>query len=164
MKKKLNLGCGKDIRKDYLNVDFIKSKGVDLVYDLNKLPYPFKDNSFEEIIILSVLEHLDNAWDVINELYRIGKPNCIVQIVVPHFSSGNAWSNIQHKRLFSSTCFEQENILDKFEVIENVLAFVGFPRKSLKHRFANKFIGFYEYNLAYLFQGGDIRIKLRIIK
>ena len=41
MKEKLNLGCGNDIRADYLNLDLSAIEGIDVVHDLNMLPLPF---------------------------------------------------------------------------------------------------------------------------
>ena len=58
--KKLNLGSGEDIKKDYVNLDAVKLKGVDIVYNLNKYPWPLKDNEFDFIYCNNVLEHLDS--------------------------------------------------------------------------------------------------------
>lgn len=38
---KLNLGCGKDIKPDYINLDLRKVNGVDIMCSLNSFPYPF---------------------------------------------------------------------------------------------------------------------------
>ena len=57
--KKLNLGCGKKILKGYINLDCVKFPGVDKVHNLNKYPWPFKDNEFDEIYCDNILEHLD---------------------------------------------------------------------------------------------------------
>jgi len=48
-KKKLHLGCGKIIKEGYVNLDIQKLPGVDVIHDLNKFPYPFKDNSFQNL-------------------------------------------------------------------------------------------------------------------
>ena len=160
--KKLNLGCGTDIRKDYLNVDFVKEKGVDLKYNLNKLPLPFKDNSFEEILLLNILEHVNEPWLFMNEIFRIGEKGCIVKIVMPHAGSGNAWADMQHKRPFTKQCFEHKNILNKFEVIKNEITF---PKRNFwLKRFANKYYGFYEHNLCYIFMCGDLHVELKVKK
>lgn len=47
--KKLNFGCGKDIRKDYINADITTLEGVDKIFDFNVFPYPFLDGEFNEI-------------------------------------------------------------------------------------------------------------------
>jgi predicted SAM-dependent methyltransferase len=46
---KLNLGCGKDIRKGWTNLDCVNLPGVDIVHNINYLPLPFNDNEFDEI-------------------------------------------------------------------------------------------------------------------
>ena len=52
---KINLGCGRNIMKGYVNVDKIKLRGVDVVHDLDKFPYPFKENSVDEIYARYIL-------------------------------------------------------------------------------------------------------------
>ena len=46
--KKLNFGCGKDIREGWVNLDCVALPGIDAIHDLNKFPLPFEDNSFDE--------------------------------------------------------------------------------------------------------------------
>ena len=55
---KLNLGCGKDIKPGFINVDYIKHNGVDVVLNLETIPYPFKSKSVDYIMMSHVLEHL----------------------------------------------------------------------------------------------------------
>ncbi len=104
--KKLNLGCGKDIKKDFVNLDAIQLPGVDIVHDLNKFPWPFKDNEFEHVMATSVLEHLNNLVKVIEELHRICKNNAIIDITVPHFSSLGAYIDPTHKNFFTYYTFD----------------------------------------------------------
>jgi predicted SAM-dependent methyltransferase len=53
---KLNLGCGTDIKTDFLNLDIRPLDGVDIVCDIQNL-YFIKDNSVEELLAYDVLEH-----------------------------------------------------------------------------------------------------------
>ncbi|MCM2264660.1 MAG: DUF4214 domain-containing protein [Desulfuromonadales bacterium] len=58
--RKLNLGCGFDIRPDYLNIDLHEVHNPDLVADvtrLGKLPPDF----YEEILASDILEHLPRS-------------------------------------------------------------------------------------------------------
>lgn len=43
--KKVNLGCGKDIRKGWVNVDKIDIDDVDIKHDLDSFPYPFEEHA-----------------------------------------------------------------------------------------------------------------------
>ena len=43
--KRLNLGSGTDIRKDWVNLDTAALEVVDVVHDINKLPLPFGEST-----------------------------------------------------------------------------------------------------------------------
>jgi len=104
--KKLNLGCGRDIREGYVNLDSAKLPGVQVVHDIRKLPLPFKQEEFEEILCNDILEHLDDYVPAVRELRRILKPGGKLLIRVPHFTSRNNFADPTHKRLFSVSTFE----------------------------------------------------------
>ena len=55
--KKLNLGCGKDIREGFINSDIRDLPGVDYILDIEKIPYPFNENTFDFVLALNILEH-----------------------------------------------------------------------------------------------------------
>ena len=101
---KLNLGCGKDMRPGYVNLDLLQRDGVDLIHDLNKTPYPFEDNQFDEIIANNILEHVYDVVKTLEEIYRISKPGAIIKATVPY---GSNWvAHIDHKRGFNYTTFK----------------------------------------------------------
>ena len=97
----LNLGCGRFAKPGFVNVDWVKVPGVDVVHDLSLLPYPFEDNSFERIEADHVLEHLPEVFEVMRELHRLLKPGGDLVLRVPHFSRG--FSHPEHKRGFDAT-------------------------------------------------------------
>ena len=66
---RLNVGCGTDVRPDWVNLDIAPLPGVDVVHDLNDLPLPFEDERFAEIECRDVLEHLDYTR-LLRELHR----------------------------------------------------------------------------------------------
>ncbi len=107
MIKKLNLGCGKDYKEGFINVDFCVGDTfkVDVNHNLEKFPYPFKDNEIDYILMDNVLEHLEDKIKVVEELHRISKPNATIEIYVPHCSSSMAFGNPTHKSFFSSSTF-----------------------------------------------------------
>lgn len=99
---KLHLGCGHEYWKDYVNCDIDNRLKADKYFDLNMTPYPFKDNSIDEIQLHHVLEHLDNPITVLEELWRISKDKTKIVIAVPHFSHFTAHGDLTHKRTYSS--------------------------------------------------------------
>lgn len=95
---KLNLGAGKNILKGYVNLDIIQ--GGDVVHNLEIIPYPFKDNTFDEVVIFHVLEHIENQIGLFNELNRICKNNAVIKIVVPYFASPSYYIDPSHRCKF----------------------------------------------------------------
>lgn len=98
---RLNLGCGRFPKPGYWNVDWAPTPGVDQVADLSKFPYPFADESFDEITCDHVLEHLPDAFGTMRELHRVLRPGGRAIIRVPHFSRG--FTHAEHQRGFDAT-------------------------------------------------------------
>ncbi|MBI2629014.1 methyltransferase domain-containing protein [Candidatus Pacearchaeota archaeon] len=104
--KKLNLGCGKDLKRGYVNLDSVKLPGVDIVQDLNKYPWKIKSNEFDEIYCDNVLEHLETITKPMEEIWRITKNRGKIIIKVPNYPSIWAFSDPTHKSVFTYTSLD----------------------------------------------------------
>ena len=104
--KKLNLGCGKDIKEGWVNLDIADLEGVDIVFDLNNLPLPFKDNEFDYILCNDIIEHILDYIPLMKELHRILKDGAIIEIKVPHYTYSRAYADPTHVRYFSMELFD----------------------------------------------------------
>ena len=104
---KLNLGCGQNKRDGFVNIDKYATFAPDLVWDLERTPYPFEDGSVTEIAATHVLEHLGQTTDlflaIIKELHRILAPGGTIEIKVPHFQSDGYWGDPTHVRPITPT-------------------------------------------------------------
>lgn len=106
-KKKLNLGCGPDYKKGWINLDYHTRYKLDIVHNLDKSPYPFKDKTFDHIYCSHILEHVTDLFKTLKELERILKVNGTLHIRVPHFSNGNGYNDLTHRRFFGWFTFDQ---------------------------------------------------------
>jgi SAM-dependent methyltransferase len=95
---KLNLGCGEDTKAGYLNVDICGTP--EMVCDLSSFPWPWQDNSVEEVYSCHFLEHVPDFEKTILEIHRILKPDGIIHFRVPHFRNPLAVWNL-HRWAFS---------------------------------------------------------------
>jgi hypothetical protein len=99
---KLNMGCGNNKSKSHLNVDLSPVCEPDLVADLEVMPWPWQDNSIEEVVFNHCLEHLGRDPRVFlamfKELYRICRDGACVKIAVPHPRHDNFINDPTHVR------------------------------------------------------------------
>lgn len=123
--RKLNLGCGEVYKEGWINVDSREGIRSDMVWDLNKTPYPFNDNTFELILMESVLEHLNDPIKVLKEIIRIGKKGGKIVVLVPHSNYYAATTDIQHKTFFTENSFDKQ-LLKEYELEELKLIGVSF--------------------------------------
>jgi hypothetical protein len=105
---KLNLGSGRNPRTGYINVD--KFGAPDVAHDLEKLPWPWKENSVGEVALNHVLEHLGETTEVyigiIKELYRVCAPGATIHITVPHPRHDDFLTDPTHVRVVTPQSFE----------------------------------------------------------
>lgn len=96
--KKLNLGCGADIKPGWINCDYVPASGVDHVIDLTR-PLPFPDSSADEIYASHVLEHIPEPLKLLLECHRVLKSGGTLIIRVP-YGIGPRNPDLQHIRYF----------------------------------------------------------------
>jgi SAM-dependent methyltransferase len=180
--KNLNIGCGRVKKEGFIGVDILKLPGVDVIHDLNKFPYPFKENEIDEIFMDQCLEHLDNPINALKELYRISKNGAKITIGVPYFRSFYSVIDPTHKNFFTAhyfdyfdpnsffydkysyfkdTKFKVENIEFDREVVKGPKT--GIIYKTINY-IANKNPKYYEKKLSHLYPLNSITFYLKVIK
>ena len=107
---KLNLGCGDKKVAGYVNVD--KYGNPDLRIDLNIFPWPWKDNSIDEIYSYGYFEHAIQFMRTWRESHRVLIPNGILHLVVPHARSAQTPWPEQHLHQFSIYTFKHHLMYD----------------------------------------------------
>ncbi len=83
MNVRLNLGAGEWRPAGYVSVDL--DAGADVQHDLSVRPWPFADESADEVLAAHILEHFDKAAGVIflRECLRILAPGGLLRLAVP---------------------------------------------------------------------------------
>ena len=75
-KKKLILGAAGTAGKnpEEITIDDNPKQNPDVLHDLNRTPWPFRDNEFREVVCHHVIEHLENISGPLKELHRVCGP------------------------------------------------------------------------------------------
>lgn len=95
---RLNLGSGSAPQLDMVNVDRVDISGVDLVHDLDVLPWPFGDATVEMIMAQDVFEHVEDPVGFMTESHRVLESGGELLIKAPHFRHQDAFTDPTHRR------------------------------------------------------------------
>ena len=100
---KLNLGCGRKLLNGYINVD--KAGSPNIKHDLEEFPWPWENDSVEEILLDHVLEHLGKDTNIylaiMKEMYRVCRAGAKIRIIVPHFRHHSFFDDPTHVRVIT---------------------------------------------------------------
>lgn len=108
MSRTLNLGAGNHLAKGAVNHDLTRHRPeIDVVHDLNLVPWPWPDNSFDLVMASSVFEHLEiDLVRSLDECWRILRPSGKLRVKVPHWQHDNGYADPTHRWRFSPRSFD----------------------------------------------------------
>lgn len=127
VKKKLDIACGDNKREGFTGVDKYKTDSVDIVHDLTVYPWPFEDNSVDEIWCSHYIEHVVDLCAFYKEIYRIMKVGATGIICAPFGKNNRAWQDPTHVRaIVEESFFYLDKNFRKSNKLEHYLADVDF--------------------------------------
>ena len=171
----LDIGCGRRklpgaIGVDRRHVSFASDQEQrDIDHDLLSFPYPFPENFADAIHCSHVLEHLPPTNKVIEECYRLLKPNGLLFIECPHFSWVEAYRHYEHCHFFTAGSFSyfhpaNEVYHARFVQVWSEIFFDDFTY-VIGVGFLGKFCQrLYERHLAFIFPANVFQVLLRAVK
>lgn len=105
--KKLNVGCGRDILPEYVNLDISPDVGADLVADI-RYGIPAGHGEYDEVLCNNVLTQISDPQDfvrVMNELWRVTKHGGKTIVRVPLATDPCAFQDPMDVRRFTEESF-----------------------------------------------------------
>jgi len=101
----IDLGCGPWKAEGFIGVDIAPGPGVDLVADLSQR-FPFADSSVDRVRAHDLVEHLADRIHTMNEIWRICKPDGLVDIRVPSTDGRGAFQDPTHISFWNINSFK----------------------------------------------------------
>jgi SAM-dependent methyltransferase len=181
---RLDVGCGPRKLPGFVGIDVLEIAGVDIVHDLNLRPWPFADSAFQHVVCRHSLSHFDDLVVTMEELHRITAPGGVIEIVAPHFSSDNHFTDVTHRHSFgyrSMDYFCENGVFPyrysakaNFNLEEARISFVQAKafdvEKANPFRWVglewmiNRFPRFYEHFFAFILRANEVYFRLKVVK
>ena len=160
----LDFGCSTQKRDGAYGVDIDFTNKPDILFDLNKFPYPLRDSSVDRITAHHILEHLGDLYGIFREAYRVLKDGGDFFIEVPHFSCRVAYSEPEHNRYFSYFMFDKLIASIRCQVLKRQITFHKSFRRVGLQWIANRYPNAFERFWIYLFPAENVKLHLKIVK
>lgn len=128
---RLDVGCGSTKIDGFIGMDHLSLPGVDIVHDLNEIPWPFEDNSVKKIVFCHSLSHLENISSIMIECSRLLVPGGILEILAPHYSSDNYKTDPTHKMSLGVRSMN-------YFILNTDFGYTYIPEKNLFHMISSE--------------------------
>jgi SAM-dependent methyltransferase len=169
--RKLNLGSGRQRDPEAVNLDITTDTDPDVVHDLNVVPWPFPDGRFDHVDAIDVLEHLADPLAAMLEIHRVTRPGGTVKIIVPHFSSPNAFTDPTHRSFFGFRSLDYVTgavihdfyARERFRMLRREITFERGLLNRLVRRLANRYPERYERRWAWIFPAWFVVYELEVL-
>lgn len=103
--KILDVGCGINKFPGAIGLDSNPRSRADVLADLNHYPYPFRDNAFDGVRAIHVIEHVADVIRTMEEFWRLVRPGGRVWIVTPHYTDFSSFCDPTHRWHLNSYSF-----------------------------------------------------------
>jgi len=175
-KRTLDVGCGIKKFPGSIGIDRNPRTAADVICDLDHFPYPFRDNSFANLRVIHVIEHVSDVVRAMEEFYRIATPRGRIFLVTPHYTDFSSFCDPTHRwhlNTFSFRYFGEnhggfgyysEARFREIRVHVKLLALWRYLGFELLVNTFPRFRRFWEHYLCYVIRGKVMEFEFEAIK
>ena len=172
----LDVGCGINKLAGAIGIDRNPASRADVLCDLDRIPYPFRDSSFDRLQAVHVIEHVADVIRSMEEFHRLVRAGGEVIIVTPHYTDFSSFCDPTHRwhlNSFSLRYFGENHggfgyysdaRFEELSVHLKLLALWRWLGFELAVNASPRFRRFWEHYLCYVVRGKVIEWRLRVVK
>lgn len=168
----LDVGCGINKTPGAIGIDRNPASRADVICELDRYPYPFRDGSFTSLRAIHVIEHVADVLKTMEEFHRLLAPGGRALIVTPHYTDFSSFCDPTHRwhlNSYSLRYFGKDHAgfgyysRCRFREISTRVKLLALWRYLGFERLVNafpRFRRFWEHYLCYLIRGKVIEWEL----
>jgi len=171
----LDVGCGRNTRPGSIGVDSNRDTAADVLVDVNRGSMPFRDDVFDGLSMIHVIEHVEDVIRTVEEAHRVCRPGALIRIETPHYTDFSSFCDPTHRWHLNSFSFRYFTEAGGFSYysrrrLKERLVQVKLLRlwKLLGFEFAvNRFRGFrkfWEHYLCFIVRGKALIFEFEVVK
>ncbi len=172
----LDVGCGINKLPGAIGIDRNPSTRADVLCDLDRFPYPFRDGSFDKLQAIHVIEHVSDVIQTMDEFHRLLHPGGEALIVTPHYTDFSSFCDPTHRShltSFSLRYFTEKDFgfgyyssarFEEVSVHVTLLALWRYLGFEVAVNASRRFRRFWEHYLCYIVRGKVIEWRLKAMK
>ncbi len=174
--KVLDVGCGINKYPGALGVDRNRAGKADVICDLDRFPYPFSSDSFDELRAIHVIEHVADVIRTIEEFHRLVRPGGRIILETPHYTDFSSFCDPTHRwhlntysfRYFGDNhggfgYYSPVRLRETKLRVKLLALWRWFGCEFLVNRFP-RFRRFWEHYLCYLIRGKVMTFEFEVLK
>jgi SAM-dependent methyltransferase len=96
-KRTLDVGCGINKYPGAIGIDRNLASRADVVCDLDRFPWPLRDETFDHVRAVHVIEHVADVIKTVEEFWRLLRPGGTVYIATPHYTDFSSFCDPTHR-------------------------------------------------------------------
>jgi len=159
------VGCGINKLSGAIGIDRNPATRADVLCDLDRFPYPFRDGCFDKLQAIHVIEHVSDVIRTMEEFHRLLRPGGEAFIVTPHYTDFSSFCDPTHRwhlNSFSLRYFGEQHggfgyysgaRFEEVSVRVKLLALWRYLGFELAVNAWPRFRRFWEYYLCYVVRG-----------
>jgi ubiquinone/menaquinone biosynthesis C-methylase UbiE len=172
----LDVGCGINKLAGAIGIDRNPRSRADILCDLDRFPYPFRDSSFDRLQAVHVIEHVNDVLQTMEEFHRLVRPGGSIFLVTPHYTDFSSFCDPTHRwhlNSFSFRYFGEDNAgygyysavrLREKKVRVRLLALWRYMGFELLVNAFPRFRRFWEHYLCYVVRGKVMEFEFEVLK
>lgn len=105
MPRILDVGCGPHKYPGAIGIDMNPDTAADVRCHLDRGSLPFRDNAFDQVRAVHVIEHVDDVIATMEEFHRVTRAGGTIVLVTPHYTDASSFCDPTHRWHLNSDSF-----------------------------------------------------------